>query len=183
MFTAPNGVILAMANNDVGLGGIMELIIGYALPHRPIAMMLFKSWGNITMNQALSLTSCLKIGHYMKVPPCLIFFCLVIGTTVSSTVQLGVQEWMFSHVEDFCSSNQKDNFVCPLAYTFGSSSIIVSPILSLFSHSVCLNIPSGVSLDQSISFLTVTSTTLFSSPSLWVLLRHLSSGHVTRSSS
>ena len=30
---------------------ITELIVGYALPGRPIAMMMFKTWGYITMSQ------------------------------------------------------------------------------------------------------------------------------------
>lgn len=30
---------------------IAELIVGYALPGRPVAMMLFKTWGYITMSQ------------------------------------------------------------------------------------------------------------------------------------
>lgn len=47
---------------------ITELIIGYALPGRPIAMMMFKTYGYITMYQALQFTSDFKLGHYMKVP-------------------------------------------------------------------------------------------------------------------
>jgi OPT oligopeptide transporter protein len=115
-----------MTNNYVDLNVITELIIGYALPDRPIAMMMFKIWGTGTMDQALLFTGYLKIGHYMKVPHRPMFFCLVIGTIISSTVQLGVQAWMFSHVEDLCGSNQKDNFICPYTITFGSASIIVS---------------------------------------------------------
>ena len=127
VFTIPNGVISAMTNDVVELNVIMELIIGYALPHRPIAIMMFKTWGYDAMNRALTFTGFLKIGHYMKVPHRPMFFCLVIGTIVSGTVQLGVQEWMFSHVEDLCSSNQKDNFTCPKTVTSGSASIIVGP--------------------------------------------------------
>ena len=47
---------------------ITELIIGYALPGRPIAMMMFKTWGYITMAQALQFTSDFKLCHYMKIP-------------------------------------------------------------------------------------------------------------------
>ena len=41
---------------------IAELIIGYMLPGRPIAMMLFKTWGYITMAQGMidTLISSLK---------------------------------------------------------------------------------------------------------------------------
>ena len=38
------------------------------LPGKPIAMMMFKTWGYITMLQALNFTSDFKLGHYMKVP-------------------------------------------------------------------------------------------------------------------
>ena len=31
-------------------------------------MMMFKTWGYITMAQALLFTSDFKLGHYMKVP-------------------------------------------------------------------------------------------------------------------
>jgi OPT oligopeptide transporter protein len=162
MFTVPSGMILAMSNTGIELNVITELIIGYALPHHQIAMMMFKTWGFAAQNRALSFTTYMKLGHYMKVPHRPMFFSLVIGTIVSSTVQLIVQAWMFSHIKDLCSSNQKDNFICPGANAFVSASIIVSPILDgLFSH--CLCIPSGVSLDQCIYFLTVISTIPFSS--------------------
>lgn len=41
----PVGVIQAITNQQTGLNVITELIIGYMQPGRPIAMMLFKSWG------------------------------------------------------------------------------------------------------------------------------------------
>jgi OPT oligopeptide transporter protein len=126
---------MAMTNNAIGLNVITELIAGYALLHRQIAVMMFKAWGYNAMDQALSFTTCLKLGHYMKVPHRPMFFCLLIGTIISSTVQLGVQAWMFSHVEDLCGSNQKDNFICPATNTFGSASIIVGP----HSHWSCFS--------------------------------------------
>ncbi len=38
-------------------------------PGLPTAMMLFKTYGYITMYQALAFVKDLKLGHYMKVPP------------------------------------------------------------------------------------------------------------------
>ena len=66
--TVPIGIIQAITNQQVGLNVITELIIGYALPGRPVAMMMFKTWGYITMYQALQFTSDFKLGHYMKIP-------------------------------------------------------------------------------------------------------------------
>jgi OPT family oligopeptide transporter len=129
-------VIQAITNQQVGLNVITELIIGYALPGRPIAMMLFKTWGYITMAQALNFTGDLKLGHYMKVAPRPMFWCQVVATIVAGTVQLGVQGWMFTNIEDFCSPDQKDGFICPSTTVFGTASIVVSLVLLLHTFSL-----------------------------------------------
>ncbi|PAV19744.1 OPT oligopeptide transporter [Pyrrhoderma noxium] len=123
-YIIPIGMIQAITNQQVGLNVITELIIGYALPGRPVAMMLFKTWGYITMAQALTFTSDFKLGHYMKVPPRPMFWGQVVGTVVSGTVQLGVQAWMFTNIPDMCSRHQKDGFICPGTEVFGTASII-----------------------------------------------------------
>lgn len=50
-YVIPIGMIQAITNQQVGLNVITELIIGYGLPGRPVAMMMFKTWGYITMAQ------------------------------------------------------------------------------------------------------------------------------------
>ena len=117
-------MIQAITNQQVGLNVITELIIGYALPGRPIAMMMFKTWGYITMAQALTFTSDFKLGHYMKVPPRPMFWCQVVATAVAGTVQLGVQSWMFTNIKDMCQEHQADGFTCPSTTVFGTASII-----------------------------------------------------------
>ena len=90
-------------------------------------MMLFKTWGYITMSQALQFTSDFKLGHYMKIPPRSMFWSQVIATVVAGTVQLGVQAWMFTNIpcvtstdklldtdnifRDMCSPTQKNGYV------------------------------------------------------------------------
>lgn len=124
VYIIPIGIIQAITNQQVGLNVITELIIGYALPGRPIAMMMFKTWGYITMAQALTFTSDFKLGHYMKVPPRPMFWCQVFATAVAGTVQLGVQSWVFSNIDDICMPHQKDCFSCPNTTVFGTASII-----------------------------------------------------------
>ena len=92
--------------------------------------MLFKTWGYITMSQALNFVSDFKLGHYMKIPPRPMFFCQVVATIIAGTVQLGVQAWLFSNVEGLCSPTQKDGFICPSTTVFGTASIIVRYIFS-----------------------------------------------------
>ncbi|EKM51789.1 uncharacterized protein PHACADRAFT_262133 [Phanerochaete carnosa HHB-10118-sp] len=124
IYVIPIGMIQAITNQQVGLNVITELIIGYALPGRPIAMMMFKTWGYITMAQALQFTSDFKLGHYMKVPPRPMFWSQLIATIVAGTVQLGVQAWMFTNIQDMCSTTQDNGFTCPSTQVFGTASII-----------------------------------------------------------
>ena len=38
-------------------------------------------------------TADFKLGHYMKIPPRVMFFAQVIATAIAGTVQLGIQSW------------------------------------------------------------------------------------------
>ncbi|KAG1903462.1 OPT oligopeptide transporter protein-domain-containing protein [Suillus fuscotomentosus] len=123
-YVIPIGMIQAITNQQVGLNVITELIVGYALPGKPIAMMMFKTWGYITMYQALTFSSDFKLGHYMKVPPRTMFWGQVVATALAGTVQLGVQAWMFTNIPDLCNPTQKDGFICPNTEVFGTASFI-----------------------------------------------------------
>ncbi|KAH0590027.1 hypothetical protein H2248_000205 [Termitomyces sp. 'cryptogamus'] len=127
-YVIPIGMIQAITNQQIGLNVITELIIGYALPGHPVAMMLFKTWGYITMAQALAFTSDFKLGHYMKVPPKYMFIGQVVAAVIAGTTQLGVQAWMFTNINGMCSPTQKDGFICPNTQVFGTASIIVCVI-------------------------------------------------------
>jgi OPT family small oligopeptide transporter len=126
VYVVPIGMIQAITNIQVGLNVITELIIGYALPGRPIAMMMFKTWGYISMGQALAFASDFKLGHYMKIPPRPMFWCQVVATVVAGTSQLAVQAWMFSanNIPGICSRDQQDGFICPSTQVFSTASIV-----------------------------------------------------------
>jgi OPT family oligopeptide transporter len=103
---------------------ITELIVGYAVPGSPISMMIFKTYGYITMAQALQFASDMKLGHYMKIRPRAMFWAQTIASIVAATTQLGVQSWMFSNIEDICTPHQKNLFICASTQVFGTASII-----------------------------------------------------------
>jgi OPT oligopeptide transporter protein len=46
-YLVPCGMIQAITNQQVGLNVITELIVGYALPGKPVTMMIFKTFGYI----------------------------------------------------------------------------------------------------------------------------------------
>lgn len=58
VYIIPIGMIQAITNQQVGLNVITELIIGYALPGRPIAMMMFKVIGSCIHKVPTMLMTC-----------------------------------------------------------------------------------------------------------------------------
>ncbi|TFK47274.1 oligopeptide transporter [Heliocybe sulcata] len=130
-YVVPVGMIQAITNRQVGLNVISELLAGFMLPGHPLAMMMFKTWGYITMSQAMTFTADFKLGHYMKVPPRPMFWGQVVSTIIAGTVQLGVQTWMFSHIPDMCSQHNQDKFICPGTEVFATASVVVSDLQEL----------------------------------------------------
>lgn len=124
VYVIPVGMIQAITNQQIGLNVVTELIIGYALPGRPVAMMLFKTWGYVSVSQALQFSSDFKLGHYMKIPPRILFVAQIFATAVAGTTQLGVQAWMFENIPNICTKEQADKFTCPNTQVFGAASIV-----------------------------------------------------------
>lgn len=62
----PLGIIKAATNIDIGLNVITEFIIGYMQPGRPMAMMLFKTYGYISMSQGMYFSQDLKLGESLS---------------------------------------------------------------------------------------------------------------------
>ncbi|KAL9109139.1 MAG: hypothetical protein Q9227_006230 [Pyrenula ochraceoflavens] len=120
----PIGMIQGITNIQLGLNVFTEFIIGYMQPGRPLAMMLFKTYGYITMTQALAFTQDLKLGHYMKVPQRSMFWGQTSATIWSCFVQLAVVEWGMGHISDICTDDQANKFTCPGPRTFFNASVI-----------------------------------------------------------
>lgn len=124
LYILPIGIIYAITNQEVGLNVITEFIIGYALPGRPVAMMIFKTFGYIAMYQGVSFISDLKFGHYMKIPPRSMFMAQVIAAFISCFVLLGVQSWSFGNISGICTPDASDRFICPGTKVFSTASVI-----------------------------------------------------------
>ncbi|KAF8811268.1 small oligopeptide transporter [Phlegmacium glaucopus] len=124
VYVIPIGMIQAVTNRQVALNVITELVVGFMIPGKPNAMMMY-TFGYITMSQAMQFTADFKLGHNIaKVPPRPMFWCQIVATVVAGTVQLGVQSWMFTNIPCLCTPNQKDNFSCASTQVFGTASII-----------------------------------------------------------
>ncbi|TKW09728.1 hypothetical protein SEVIR_6G121300v4 [Setaria viridis] len=126
-FTLPIGVISATTNMQPGLNVITELIIGYLYPGKPLANVVFKTYGFISMGQALSFVSDFKLGHYMKIPPRSMFFAQLAGTLTASTMHFATAWWLLTTVKDICDVENLpagSPWTCPGDDVFYNASII-----------------------------------------------------------
>lgn len=88
IFVVPVGVLKAVSNTGIGLNVITEFVAGYVLPGKPIANVLVKCYGYMSMAQAQDLLADLKLAHYMKIPPRAMFLTQLWGTIVGCIVNL-----------------------------------------------------------------------------------------------
>ncbi|KAK0391235.1 hypothetical protein NLU13_0736 [Sarocladium strictum] len=124
LFFIPNGIIMAITNQHSSIYLICQLICGAVFPGRPIANMVFVSYGYISSAQGIKFASDLKLGHYMKIPPKMMFTVQVVATLVSSVTQIGVLNWMFANVRGLCTPEAVSGFSCPIARVHFNGSIL-----------------------------------------------------------
>ncbi|KAM7523087.1 hypothetical protein LguiA_012989 [Lonicera macranthoides] len=116
LFTLPIGIIQATTNQQPEYNIVAQFIIGYVLPGKPIANLLFKTYVRMSTINALSFLSDLKLGHYMKIPPRCMFKAQLVGTLVSGTVNLAVSWWMLESIDNLCvveDQHPKSPWTCP----------------------------------------------------------------------
>ncbi|KAI5463758.1 OPT oligopeptide transporter protein-domain-containing protein [Mariannaea sp. PMI_226] len=124
VFFIPNGIIMAVTNQHSSIYLICQLICGAVFPGRPIANMVFVTYGYISSAQGIKFASDLKLGHYMKIPPRILFSVQIVATLISSLTQIGVLNWMFANVKGLCTSEAINGFTCPIARVHFNGSIL-----------------------------------------------------------
>ncbi|KAE9619664.1 putative oligopeptide transporter, OPT superfamily [Lupinus albus] len=135
VFTLPIGVIQATTNMVVsynmalqtGLNVITELIIGFMYPGKPLANVAFKTYGYISMSQALGFLGDFKLGHYMKIPPKSMFMAQLVGTIVASIVHFSTAWWLLTSIKNICDETllpEGSPWTCPNDSVFYNASII-----------------------------------------------------------
>jgi OPT family small oligopeptide transporter len=120
----PVGIVMAITNQHSSLYLICQLIAGVLFPGRPVANMVFVTYCYISSAQGIKFSSDLKLGHYMKIPPRLLFSVQMLATLVSSLTQIGVLNWMFVYVPRICTPEAINGFNCPIARVHFNGSIL-----------------------------------------------------------
>lgn len=124
VFVIPIGIIRAVTNQLFSINVFTEFFGGYILKDNPVAVMLFKTYGFIPTTTALTFVSDLKIGHYMKVPPRMMFMAQTVSTIIGAICMSSTQDLLIQHIPNICTPEAKDGFTCPGVTTFTTSSII-----------------------------------------------------------
>jgi len=124
IFVLPLGILLAITNQQLTLNVFSELVAGYVIPGKPIAVMIFKVYGTIMTKQSLDFSGHLKLGHYMKVPPRIMFLAQTTATTISCFVVVAVQRWALNNIKGVCETGQENGFTCPSSKVFAEASLL-----------------------------------------------------------
>ncbi|KAL5705507.1 oligopeptide transporter 4 [Ranunculus cassubicifolius] len=127
VFTLPISILGATTNVTPGLNIITEYVMGLVYPGRPIANVVFKTYGYISMAQAITFLADFKLGHYMKIPPRSMFLVQFIGTVLAGTVNLGAAWMLLTSVENICNDELlpvNSPWTCPSDRVFFDASVI-----------------------------------------------------------
>ncbi|KAL5114417.1 hypothetical protein ACEQ8H_007672 [Pleosporales sp. CAS-2024a] len=120
----PIGIVMAITNQQSSIYLICQLICGTMFPGRPVANMVFTTFGYISSTQGLKFASDLKLGHYMKIPPRILFKLQLCITIISSLAQIGVLNWMLNFIPGICTPQAINGFNCPIARVHFNGSIL-----------------------------------------------------------
>lgn len=124
VFIIPVGLVASTTGLMINLNVLAELIAGYAVAGKGVAMMNIKAFGLNTNVQAISFLSNQKLAHYAKLPPRATFKAQILGTLIQAFVIIGVVNWQISNYPDICTPDQPNKFTCPTETTYFSASII-----------------------------------------------------------
>ncbi|GMH23677.1 hypothetical protein Nepgr_025520 [Nepenthes gracilis] len=127
IFTLPISIITATTNQTPGLNIITEYLMGIILPGRPIANVCFKTYGYMSMAQAVSFLSDFKLGHYMKIPPRSMFLVQFIGTIIAGTINVAIAFWLLNSIDNICQDAllpPNSPWTCPGDRVFFDASVI-----------------------------------------------------------
>lgn len=102
VFMVPTCTILAVSNLALALNVLSPFLAGFMIPGRPVGVMIFKVYSTIVLGQAQTYAGDLKLGHYMKVPPRVTFWCQVVATVWASFVQIAVMNWTLGNIDGVC---------------------------------------------------------------------------------
>ncbi|KAK3319793.1 oligopeptide transporter 6 [Cercophora scortea] len=96
--TFPNGILWGIANMQVGMAFLSELMAGAMFPGNPSAVLACMTFGRQILEQNLNLISDYKFGFYMKIPEREMFWAQVYGTLLGPFVNYGIMRLIIDNI-------------------------------------------------------------------------------------
>ena len=124
VFIVPVGVIYAVTNMPITLNVLAEFIGGLLFPGNALSMNMFKSYGFVTTSRAIMFAQDLKLGHYSKIPPRIMFAGQTIATIASTCVATAILNWQVTSIKGVCTPEAQAKFYCPGTSTMFTASVI-----------------------------------------------------------
>ena len=98
VFTFPNGILWGVANMQVGMAFLSEVIAGSLFPGKPMAVLSCIVYGRQILEQNLNLISDYKFGFYMKIPEREMFWGQVYGTLLGPFINYGMMRLIIDNI-------------------------------------------------------------------------------------
>ncbi|KAI9301641.1 OPT family small oligopeptide transporter [Cunninghamella echinulata] len=139
----PIGIVTAITSQSPTISMITEWVYGAMFPGDAIGNMIFKTYGYITVRQALLFAQDLKLGQYMKIPPREMFTFQIVGTVIASFVSFGTTQYLMNSIKGICTKSAYP-WTCPNMNLFGASSVVwglVGPSRFFQQHTLYEAIP------------------------------------------
>ncbi|UKZ81465.1 hypothetical protein TrVFT333_009237 [Trichoderma virens FT-333] len=102
IFVIPVGTVYAISGYQTTLELLFDIIAGYVVHNRPVAFLLFRSYGLGIIEQAMAFAKDMKLAHYVKIPPRQMFAAQIVSTVVSTFVVLAVVNFQLG-VKGMCN--------------------------------------------------------------------------------
>jgi OPT family small oligopeptide transporter len=125
VFLVPMSYLYAISGTTEGLNVVTELIVGYALPGHPEALMFVKAFGYNINGQADNYISDQKMGFYSQIPPRAMYRGQVLSAFITAIVCYAVVDFVDHNIEGICTPDQSQRFTCAdSAVVFFASSVV-----------------------------------------------------------
>ena len=134
VFLIPMSYLYAISGTTEGLNVVTELVVGYALPGHPEALMFVKAFGYNINGQADNYISDQKMGFYAKVPPRAMYRGQVLSAIITAFVAYAVVQFADTSIPGICTPDQVSNFNCE-----GGSQVYFSSSVVWVSYSYTLH--------------------------------------------
>jgi OPT family small oligopeptide transporter len=129
VFIIPIGIVQAVTGMPVAINVLAAIIGGLINAGNANGLIYFKCWAYLSSYQAIAFVGDLKMGHYMKVPPRVTFWCQIVATVILAVVS-SLQFNFIMDIKDICTKNALFRFTCPAQTSYFTITVfwgVISP--------------------------------------------------------